>query len=262
MTQAPSSRWLDLDGTANTRDLGGVPVAGGGWIRPRVLLRSDNLQDLTAGDVRRLLEEVGVRTVLDLRTHAERESTGPGPLDRERDVRVLRLSLIPETPVVRADPGAVIPDRWADGAAGAYLHYLEDAPAAIAEAIRTVADPAAGATVVHCAAGKDRTGVVTALALRSVGVLPADVVADYAISNERMERIFRRLVGEQAYSDDARRIGVDALRVDPDAMATVLGTLEERWGGAAGYLRTAGVAGGVLDDLRGRLVEPEAPAEM
>lgn len=255
MTQTPLSRWIDLDGTANTRDLGGVPVAGGGRIRPHVLLRSDNLQDLSTGDVRRLLDEVVVRTVLDLRTHAERESTGPGPLDREADVRVLRLSLIPETPVVRADPGAVIPDRWADGAAGAYLHYLEDAPGAIAEAVRVLADPAAGATVVHCAAGKDRTGVVTALALGTVGVAPDEVVADYAISNERMERIFRRLVGEQAYSDDARRIGVDALRVDPDAMATVLRTLDERWRGAAGYLRTAGVSDDMLDSLRSRLVE-------
>ncbi|MGH3744242.1 MAG: tyrosine-protein phosphatase [Mycobacteriales bacterium] len=250
-----SPRWIELEGTANTRDLGGLPVRSGGHVRPHVLVRSDNLQDLTPSDVQRLLHEIGVRTVLDLRTKTERHGTGLGPLDHEADVRVLHLSLIPDSKSVRADPGVVLPDRWADGATGAYLHYLNDAPEAIADAARVVATPGSGAAVVHCAAGKDRTGVVTALLLEAVGVPRDEVVADYALSNERIERIVTRLLGEQTYGDDARRIGLDAHRVDAHAMATVLDVLDEKWGGATDYLRGAGLEDLYLDALRDRLVE-------
>ena len=73
-----ASRWLDLDGAANARDLGGLPLEGGGTTAAGVVLRSDNLQDLTPADVRRLVDDLGVAVVVDLRTGAEVELEGPG----------------------------------------------------------------------------------------------------------------------------------------------------------------------------------------
>ena len=67
--------WIDLDGTANTRDVGGLPTTDGRHIVSRRLLRSDNLQDLSAKDVRRLVDDYGVRTVADLRADMR---SGPG----------------------------------------------------------------------------------------------------------------------------------------------------------------------------------------
>jgi protein tyrosine/serine phosphatase len=239
--------WLDLEGTANTRDLGGLPVSGGGTIAPGVLLRSDNLQDLTAADVR-ALQAIPLSYVLDLRTSVERAGTGPAPLDDVVDV--VHLPLILEGDARASDPGAVLPDRWADGASGAYLHYLADAPGSIARAAALVAS-STGASIVHCAAGKDRTGVLVAILLEAVGVPRDAVVADYALTNERIEQVYDRLVGSRTYADDVRRIGLDAHRVDPHAMETVLDVVDERWGGAAGYLQKAGF--GDLDALRARL---------
>ena len=68
-----TARWIALQGAANVRDLGGLPLRGGGATAPGVLLRADNLQGLTARDVHRLVGELGVRAVVDLRTAVEVE---------------------------------------------------------------------------------------------------------------------------------------------------------------------------------------------
>ena len=85
--------WIELEGAVNARDLGGLPTVDGRTTRAGVLMRSDNLQDLTPHDVG-VLQQHGVRTVLDLRTTAEVELTGPGPL-RATEVEHLHLDLIP-----------------------------------------------------------------------------------------------------------------------------------------------------------------------
>lgn len=250
-----TNRWLDLDGTANTRDAGGLPAAGG-QVRPGLLLRSDNLQDLSPADVRRLVDELGLRTVVDLRTDSERAGEGPTPLAQRREVEHLPLSLIPEDDEIRADPGAVLPDRWADGAIGAYLHYLRDKPDAFVTVARRLAAGGAGGAVLHCAAGKDRTGVMTAVLLDAIGVPREAVIEDFALTNQRIELIYKRLLGSRTYAADVQRIGLDAHRVDPATMTGVLDVLDERYGGAAGYLRAAGASDADLAALKARLVEP------
>ena len=90
------SRWIALQGAANVRDLGGLPLRGGGATASGVLLRADNLQGLTARDVRRLVGDLGVRVVVDLRSEVEVELEGPGPLVGEERVEIRHRSLLPE----------------------------------------------------------------------------------------------------------------------------------------------------------------------
>ena len=91
-----ASRWLDLDGAANARDLGGLPLEGGGTTAAGVVLRSDNLQDLTPADVRRLVDDLGVAVVVDLRTGAEVALEGAGPLVADGRVEIRHRDLYPE----------------------------------------------------------------------------------------------------------------------------------------------------------------------
>ncbi len=259
---AGERRWIDLAGAANVRDLGGLPVTGGGTTAAGVLVRSDNLQGLTPEDVGRLVEDVGVRVVVDLRTGAEVTHAGPGPLAAESRVDVRHRSLYPEAGArtdVAADAllpwqGRPLPGDPAEPpAVRIYLGYLADRPDSIVGALRDVAD-ASGATVVHCAAGKDRTGMVCALALEAVGVARAEVVADYAATGERLGPLLARLRASPTYAADMDGRPDESYRPRPETLDRVLTLLDETHGGAAGWLDAHGFGAGERDALRRRLV--------
>lgn len=253
--------WIDLDGAVNVRDLGGLPTDDGRRTVPGALLRSDNLQDLSPADIATLVDGIGLTTVVDLRSSAEAESEGPGPLDAVPSVTRLHLSVLPEvgrrTDVVaealllrRAQDHDRYPD---DAMCGHYLGYLEDRPESVTGALRAIAE-APGAVIVHCAAGKDRTGVVVALALTAVGV-PADmVVADYAATDEKIEAILRRLMRSRTYEGDLKDSAIDRHRPRPETMKAFLAQVQARYGGVPQWLADHGFGEQDLRRLRAKLV--------
>jgi protein tyrosine/serine phosphatase len=257
------SRWIALDGAANVRDLGGLPLAGGGATAPGVLLRADNLQGLTARDVHRLVGDLGVRAVVDLRTAVEVELEGPGPLVGEERVEIRHRSLMPEVGA-RTDVAldGTLPwqgrefgnDRGESGAVQAYLSYLLDRPDSVVGALRDVAH-APGAVVVHCAAGKDRTGMVCALALEMVGVQRAAVIEDYVATGERIEPLLVRLRASPTYAADLEGRPTESHRPRAETMSRALELVDERYGGAAGWLAAHGFEAADADALRRRLVD-------
>ena len=129
-----------------------------------------------------------------------------------------------------------------------YLGYLGDHPANIVEAVRRIASRAPA--LVHCAAGKDRTGVLVALVLDAVGVERESVVADYALSAVNVEALFRRWTTRTGTDMPA-----DLAPHTPRAavMEHVLAHLDEEHGGAAGWLRANGLTDDELAALRALL---------
>jgi protein-tyrosine phosphatase len=251
-----STRWVELDGAENVRDLGGLPTIDGHTVQPHRLIRSDNLQALSEGDVRHLVDDLDVRAVADLRTGVEVASEGPGPMTREPLVDVVHLSLFPEagetTDAVAADDGPVVlPWRTRDrevveeerrrGVAGVYLGYLDDRADSILAALRLIAG-SDGATVVHCAAGKDRTGVVIAMALAEVGVEPSAIIDDYARSADRVGAVIARLAARRTYASDLNEGDVDIDKHKPRAatMERLLAAIDEVHGGVSAWLRSHG----------------------
>jgi protein tyrosine/serine phosphatase len=255
--------WLDLDGVVNMRDVGGLPTTDGGTIRRGRLLRSDNLQDLTAADIRHLVEVVGVTDVVDLRSDVEYHVEGPGPLTRT-ELTHHRHSLFRDDEVeVTVADALVLPwqkdgtrerlrshddDYWASH----YLGYLADRPDSVSAALRVVAS-SHGATVVHCAAGKDRTGTVVGMALAVAGVPEEEIVADYVATGERIERILDRLRHRPAYSDNLRDRPLEDHLPRAETMARILEVLDQRYGGAAGWLHEHGWTPEETQSLRARL---------
>jgi protein-tyrosine phosphatase len=234
------------EGTANFRDLGGLPTEDGGRIRPGLLFRSDTLQELTAADVDMLVRRLGLQLVVDLRAPEEAAGEGRGLLEGE-PVRHVNLAL-------HSRDQRPIPDLTADTLVQHYLGYLAVSAAAAAEAIRLLAGglPA----VVHCAAGKDRTGVMAGLVLRAVGV-PADVVAeDYARSAEAVPAIIARLRRLPAYADRIDLLPPEVHECRADTMAAFLRAVDEQYGSVSGFWREAGLEDDVVQRLRDRLVDP------
>jgi protein-tyrosine phosphatase len=246
--------WIELQGVANLRDVGGLPTVDGGKIVPGRLLRSDNLQSLTRSDIDQLLG-LGLTDVVDLRSDYERELEGPGPLART-GVRLHGFSLFREwrPGVGEEKPGVrpeVLPEQalpWVDltpqvdledPVASVYFSYLVDRPDSVVAALRTIAY-APGAALVHCAAGKDRTGTVVALALTVAGVDREALVADYVASSERVERVVARLRASSTYAENLRGRPISSQLSRRKTMVALLDHIDRRYGGVAALLSRLG----------------------
>jgi protein-tyrosine phosphatase len=259
--------WIDLQGLANLRDVGDLPTVDGGKIIPGRLLRSDNLQTLTPSDIDQLLG-LGLTDVVDLRSDYERELEGPGPLARSA-VRLHGFSLFrewragvgEEKPDIRPE---VLPEEalpWVDlepqvnldnPVASVYFSYLLDRPDSVVAALRTIAY-APGATLVHCAAGKDRTGTVVALALTSVGADRDAVVADYVASSERVEQVVARLLASATYAENLRGRPISSHLSRPETMITFLDHIDRQYGGVPALLAKMGWTEADAAQLRAKL---------
>jgi protein-tyrosine phosphatase len=268
-------RWIELEELANLRDVGGVPTTDGGVIAPGRLLRSDNLQTLTDADVEALLA-LRVTDVIDLRSDYERDAEGPGPLtktdvehhahsffrewregvgeeqgdDADGDEAEDRPEVVPEEalPWVDREPSVALENE----VAAVYLSYVVDRPDSVVAGLRAIAE-AEGAVLVHCAAGKDRTGTLVALALLLAGADREAVIADYAASSERAQRIVDRLLASDTYAENLRGRPLSSHLSHPETMRAFLDHVDQTYGGVEPMLAPLGWAAEDTDQLRTKL---------
>lgn len=246
MSQALQSPWIVLEGAFNVRDTGGYP-AEGGTIRPNALLRADSLHKLTAADQDALLAR-GLRTVIDLR-HASEVSAAANVFAASEAVTYHALPIFEGQP-----PNASSGD--ADLAA-IYRYMVDSCGTGLLRALQAVARAPEGAALIHCSAGKDRTGIVTALALGAVGVPREYVVADYILTTVAMERLRPQLLGSSAMPPEARAHVEKLLASTPELINDLLDYLDAQYGGVDAYLTQIGFSTADRDLLRARLVQPE-----
>jgi protein-tyrosine phosphatase len=243
---------IKLEGAHNVRDLDGL-AAGDASTRADVLFRSDALDALTAADVNVLVEDHHLAHVIDLRSRAERVERGRGLLG-QTEVRYSEIDVIDEAHLARrqdtrassfaagVDPELII----ADG----YVELLELGAPAFVRALESIVSPGGVPALVHCAIGKDRTGVLVALLLDAAGVDRKAIVADYALSHQTMSHVREQLEQSEAFQNLARQIPAFIFDATPQTMELFLDRLDERWGGALGYFTANGVEPGVLDRWR------------
>ncbi|MFB6893917.1 tyrosine-protein phosphatase [Kitasatospora sp. NPDC056327] len=237
-TTATEERTLVWDGCLNVRDLGGLPTSAGTRTTRGAVVRADNLDRLTAEGWDALLDH-GVRTVVDLRNIEEYKPLLPLPGNVE---------------LVRVPLDALAGRAWwetyghLDGTPLALRPYLDHCPHAAAELITTIAGAHPGGLVVHCGAGRDRTGLAALLLLALAGTEPSAIVADYLLSAPNV----RPLYGMLGLPDQYRRI---------DAVLAEAGTTAEEavTAALAGFdpearLLAAGVTPEDLAAVRSRLL--------
>ena len=143
-------------------------------------------------------------------------------------------------------------DQAEPPAVRSYLGYLGDRGDNVVAALRALAG-ADGASIVHCAAGKDRTGVVVALSLAVAGVPHEEIVADYAMSAEVIDALVAKLATSPTYAEDMERRDTASHAPRAETMTRVLELLDERFGGPAGWLTANGFDAGEQAALRARL---------
>ncbi|MFE9692682.1 tyrosine-protein phosphatase [Micromonospora sp. NPDC005806] len=201
---------LDWAGCGNARDLGGLPARDGRKIRAQALVRSDSHDRLTAATIQ-AVRGGAVSRIVDLRRAWECE-TSPSPFASDRIYR--------HAPMLNEVLDYVPPPDT-------YAPMLDHNRHRIGAAFRAVTEAPEGGVVVHCQAGKDRTGVLVALLLTVAGVAAQDVAADYALTDG----------------------------CSPQTMLRTLAHLDERYGGVTPYLMEAGVEPGMLAAARSRLLK-------
>ncbi len=232
-------RLIALDAVHNFRDLGGYPTDDGRMTQWGRLYRADGLYRLSGDDldaVRRL----GLRTVIDLRTDEEVDLRGRFPIDYH-PVTYHQLSVI-DTTWDRLPRHEVTERTPAEFLEWAYLRMLDARAPRFAQAIGHLADAGVLPAVFHCAAGKDRTGVLAMLVLGALGVRHEYIVADYAKTTEATERLraWTRREHPEAMAGIADTPTAFMASL-PEAMAGVLDTICTAHGSVRQYVRHLGV---------------------
>jgi protein-tyrosine phosphatase len=238
-----NERIVPLVGASNFRDLGGYPIVDGGFTRWGSLYRSDALHELTEPDIK-VLRDIGLKTILDLRMEAEVSKSGRGRLGSE-PARYHHLSVIDED----GGESRGIPAPTDDDLSNRYMWYLDIGRGSVVQALNILSDSANYPLVFHCAAGKDRTGVLAALVLDIVGVERGVIVEDYVLTASRMQFVLERILrtlGEERRVED---LPPNALTVQASTMEGFLESLDRQYGGARQWALAAGVPSDSLHSL-------------
>ena len=236
----------------NLRDLGGLPVTGG-TIAPGFAIRSDDLTTIPHDSAEELVAS-GLTAVIDLRSRGEVQATGRGTL-MEHQVMYHHVPFMADlgtAAALKLEPGKM-PDMT-----DFYPSLFENAGAQIVAALAVMAH-APGAVAFHCAAGRDRTGVLAASLLLALGAEDEVIIADYELTHPNTDAIMQRtrpnmqrvLEAAGIILDDGAKLAVKDPGAD-DAMRKTLSILRERHGDPLTPLRAAGLDDGLVARLRER----------
>jgi protein-tyrosine phosphatase len=239
-------RLITLERAYNVRDLGGYRSGHGGQVSWRRIFRADSLSTLTESD-HKVLADLSITTVIDLRTHKEIEHSGKiGSSETYAYHHLPMADVLPDT----TDP------RWSspEFVASRYSDMLAGADACLRETLSIAADRSSYPLVFHCAAGKDRTGIVAAVILGLLGVSREEIISDYMLTEPAMERMVTSLT--QGSPERERLIephlpAITATR--PGNISGLMRMIDGQYGSIEGYVQHIG-AGGSVSALRENLL--------
>jgi protein-tyrosine phosphatase len=245
-------RLIGLEAVHNFRDLGGYPTAGGRTTKWRTLFRSDGLYRLRGADDMSRVMQLGLKSVIDLRTEREQREQGIFPTD-DIEVTFHHLSIVD---VTWSDTETPEFDDEVEFLVWGYRDMLEIGSSRFADAMHVLAQTDSLPAVFHCAAGKDRTGVLAALLLSSLGVDDAHICADYGLTQDAMRRsIAWSKVHRPELAERYATIPKAYLAADPRAMQIILTELAQQHGSVRNYVREIGVADATVEALGNLLLE-------
>jgi protein-tyrosine phosphatase len=246
MPMGEAQRHIQLDGVYNLRDIGGYPTVDGRRTRWSTLYRSACLYQLEL-DGQQWLLEAGLRTIIDLRDREE-VARRPNVFDGSTQLTYRRMPFWDEPP-----PSDLVPDVRLG-----YRRELDQLGQRLAELVKLLAAPDTLPALIHCAGGKDRTGLAIGVVLDAVGVQRQFIAEDYSLSE--------RCLGDDYVSRTREWVeggGRDwaiwehVTYTPPERMLHTLAYLDDQFGGVERYLLDGGVESRVLLDLKELLTEPD-----
>lgn len=224
-------------GLVNLRDLGGLPLDGGGQTQSGVLFRSESLQEATEQDAEMLVSGYRIGTIVDLRSARETVTEGRGPL-AGASVTYVNVPLNPApvdlATVTRMQPGELT--------ATVYRAFADDPQGGLRRVFQLLPELLSTPTLIHCAAGKDRTGLVAAMALEIAGVRRDAVIADYLVSESNNHLVNEMLSRSPRYRAHMTKVHPEFYEVHEQAITAYLESLDRDFGGVHGWARSMGIS--------------------
>jgi protein-tyrosine phosphatase len=242
------NRHLKFASVMNFRDIGGYQGHQGKTIVWRRVFRSGEFRNITREDLKRLTDELGVTSVIDLRSGFELKNNGKGLLE-EAAIKYSNIAFMADG----GDPNANA-QRY-DHCTNMGQFYIELAQQKgygqkIVQALEVIAEPGNHPLVFHCAVGKDRTGMLAAMLLSLLGVAEADIVEDYTLSEPYMDELLEKIKNDAKAGEGVPPIPDYFWKASAESMKLLLKMIKKEYGGAEGYLKAMGMAAAVPKNLQ------------
>ena len=245
-----SERHYSFEGCFNFRDIGGYLNKDGRRIKKGLYFRAGRQDRMTDKDLAQL-SDLNISTQIDLRKQEEVLDQGRGPLEA-MGANYINIAVIPEGGSDKLNK--LVGDTGISGKR--YLGYLEFGPTSWLRLFGILAEEKNLPVLLHCTAGKDRTGVSTAFLLSVLGINRDIIEADYLLTNldtERQANFIESTVGyPQGYD---RETMISLAGVPKDAMKDFLDRVEAKWGSVLEYLQKIGVTKDQMDMVRNNFLE-------
>jgi len=245
------SRHIKFEHVINFRDLGGYRARDGYTVAWRRLFRSGEFRNMTRSDFNLLTGEIGVTSVIDLRSSIEVERQGVGLLS-EADIRYHNISFLAGGN--REEDERLFKEFTNMGEF--YLHLVRKSEFGerIAAALEIIAEPENHPLVFHCAIGKDRTGILAAVLLSVLGVKDEDIIEDYSLSAPYMEELLERINNNPEMAKAIKPLPDYFWKAAPESMALFLSTLRREYGSVRDYVKAQGVEPSLIKRLESSLL--------
>lgn len=245
-TQDP--REVMIDGLVNIRDLGGLVTTDGRTVRSGRVFRSDNPKALTELGREQFRGVVNPSTVIDLRIAVEVEREG---YVLDEHVQVVNCPMMPQSGINQAQIDAGMCDNLVDD----YMRQIDVNGHVVAQALGLIADSGSHPVVIHCTAGKDRTGITVAMLLDILGVPHDAIVADYALTTKNMAPVLERIRNAPVFQENGLAAAPDWIFAsDPETMQGFLARMTATYGGAHAWALAQGMTTDQIERLRTDLV--------
>ncbi len=247
MAMHSCSREMEFESVLSFRDLGGYRTREGQTVAWRRLFRSGELHHMTGRDASRLKEEIGLRSVIDLRHPTELEQEGVGPLN---EVGAEHYNI----PLAISNERLVYRDCSNMGEV--YLHLMghEGYGRRVVEALEVIAEPDNHPLVFHCNAGKDRTGILASVVLGILGVSDKDIIEDYTLTAPHMKELINRWSSNPETAERVKSGPEYIWEASPESMAFFLSTLKGEYGSVRGYVEAHAAEASLIHRLEKALL--------
>lgn len=241
-------------GALNFRDLGGLPIVGGGYTAYGQVFRSDALDYLTAADYDILVDALQIGCVIDLRAAVETSGVLPA-WTAHLSAELVNLPLSDDW----HDWGQLDEEGRKTLLARRYLSYLNSASVNVIAGLELIANNVGSCpTVIHCAVGKDRTGVLVAMLLSLLRVERSAVIRDYMETAANMDPIMERLSASDVYRERIEKNPAEVYLANERTMTYFLESLDDNDGGPEGWALDHGLSTATIEVLRSSLIDLEA----